>query len=92
MGCPTWGSPEQVTFLKTFVEGLDTAKTTCRLEAEYSCISREFLKRRPIKLMDIQEELAQELADDPKSTDIQQELAQEWVDDPKELQALVEDR
>ena len=92
MGHPTWGSPEQVAFLKTFVEGLDAVKATCRLEAGYSRISREFLKRWPIKLMDIQEELAQESVDDPKSTDIQQELAQELVDDPKELQALVEDR
>lgn len=79
-------------FLKTFVEGLDAAKATCGLKAEYSHISREFLKRWPIKLTDIQEELAQELADDPKLTDIQQESAQELVDNPKELQALAEDR
>ena len=49
MGRPTWGTEPQLTFLDSFVPGLDAAKATCGLQTEYACISKLFLEKWPTK-------------------------------------------
>lgn len=49
MGRPSWATNEQLAFLKTFTAGLDAAKATCGLTAEYTRISALFMQQWPAK-------------------------------------------
>jgi len=66
MGRRHWGTEEQLTFLESFVAGLDLAKVTCTLKTEYERISVEFMKKWPTQPS--AEEMA--LEKDPKKLQV----------------------